>query len=131
MGMGLMPDVELEVMSQTSTGATIVAIADQRLGLGEDMGRGIMTIAIGQSTDRALVTLKLRDAAIGANLQVVGYEPTGREYKRKLLAMGLTPGTQLQVKRFAPLGDPTEIEVRGFRLSLRKHEADALIVTTI
>lgn len=72
--------------------------------------------------------IKLRDVAIGSTLKVVGYEPTARDYKRKLLAMGLTPGTELLVKRHAPLGDPTEIEVRGFRLSLRKAEADALIV---
>jgi ferrous iron transport protein A len=54
-----------------------------------------------------------------------------RDYKRKLLAMGLTPGTELRVTRHAPLGDPTEIEVRNFRLSLRKHEADALITIPV
>jgi ferrous iron transport protein A len=75
--------------------------------------------------------VKLRDAAIGSVLRVIGYEPTARDYKRKLLAMGLTPGTELRVMRHAPLGDPTEIEVRDFHLSLRKDEADALIVTPI
>lgn len=40
--------------------------------------------------------------------------------------MGLTPGTVLTVHRLAPLGDPVEISVRGFSLSLRRHEADAL-----
>ena len=40
--------------------------------------------------------------------------------------MGLTPGTELSVVRVAPLGDPVEIKVRGFSLSLRKDEADAL-----
>ncbi|WP_416668617.1 FeoA family protein [Egbenema bharatensis] len=76
-------------------------------------------------------SVKLRDMAIGSRLKVVGYEPTAREYKRKLLAMGLTPGTELLVKRHAPLGDPTEVEVRGFRLSLRKGEASALMVEAI
>lgn len=75
--------------------------------------------------------LRLSDAAIGATLKVVGYAPTARDYKRKLLAMGLTPGAVFTVKRHAPLGDPTEIEVRSFRLSLRKVEADALIVGAI
>ncbi|URD53328.1 ferrous iron transport protein A [Chroococcidiopsis sp. CCNUC1] len=73
-------------------------------------------------------SLKLRDAIVGSTLQVVGYEPAARAYKRKLLAMGLTPGTEFVVTRHAPLGDPTEIEVRGFHLSLRKDEADALRV---
>ena len=76
-------------------------------------------------------TTKLQDVAIGSHLKVVGYEPTARDYKRKLLAMGLTPATELVVKRHAPLGEPTEIEVRGFRLSLRKAEADALLVELI
>jgi Fe2+ transport system protein FeoA len=75
--------------------------------------------------------LRLSDAAIGATFKVVGYAPTARDYKRKLLAMGLTPGTEFTVKRHAPLGDPTEIEVRSFRLSLRKVEADALIIGAI
>jgi ferrous iron transport protein A len=42
--------------------------------------------------------------------------------------MGLTPGTELRVTRVAPMGDPVEIQVRGFRLSLRKDEAAALQV---
>ena len=43
--------------------------------------------------------------------------------RRRLLEMGLTPGTMVRVVRFAPLGDPIDIEVRGYHLSLRKHEA--------
>ncbi len=43
--------------------------------------------------------------------------------RRRLLEMGLTPGTVVRVVRFAPLGDPMDIEVRGYHLSLRKSEA--------
>ena len=45
--------------------------------------------------------------------------------------MGLTPGTEFTVIRVAPLGDPVEIQVRGFHLSLRKQEADTLIIEEI
>jgi ferrous iron transport protein A len=45
------------------------------------------------------------------------------DIRRRLLEMGLTPGTLLRVVRFAPLGDPIDVEVRGYHLSLRKHEA--------
>jgi ferrous iron transport protein A len=45
------------------------------------------------------------------------------DIRRRLLEMGLTPGTLLRVVRFAPLGDPIDIEVRGYHLSLRKDEA--------
>jgi ferrous iron transport protein A len=72
----------------------------------------------------------LRDLAVGCTGRVVGYEKSARGYKAKLLAMGLTPGTEFTIIRRAPLGDPIEIQVRGFNLSLRKDEANALFVTT-
>ena len=71
---------------------------------------------------------KLREMPIGAKGKVVGFEKGQRAYRQKLLAMGLTPGSEFQVTRHAPLGDPVEINVRGFALSLRKAEAEALIV---
>ncbi|MDR2016949.1 MAG: ferrous iron transport protein A [Burkholderiales bacterium] len=49
-------------------------------------------------------------------------------FRGKLLAMGITPGCYLQVIRVAPLGDPIEIEIRGFRLCLRRSEAAAIAV---
>ncbi|MDR2625733.1 MAG: ferrous iron transport protein A [Zoogloeaceae bacterium] len=51
-----------------------------------------------------------------------------RAYRQKLLSMGLTRGVEFQVTRQAPMGDPVEISVRGFSLSLRKDEAAALLV---
>ena len=50
------------------------------------------------------------------------------ERRARLLEMGLTTGAQIQLIRFAPLGDPVEIEVRGYRLSLRKREAAGIRV---
>lgn len=46
-----------------------------------------------------------------------------RPFRRRLLELGLTPGTQVEVLRVAPLGDPIEVLVRGYRLSLRKEDA--------
>ena len=51
------------------------------------------------------------------------------ERRARLLEMGLTTGTEIQLIRFAPLGDPIEIEVRGYRLSLRKREAKGIQVS--
>jgi ferrous iron transport protein A len=59
---------------------------------------------------------------------VTGYEAGHANYRSKLLAMGLTRGTVVRMVRLAPLGDPVEIEVRGFRLTLRKSEADVLVL---
>ncbi|MCL2308648.1 MAG: ferrous iron transport protein A [Proteobacteria bacterium] len=49
-------------------------------------------------------------------------------FRHKLLAMGVTPGCTLQVVRVAPLGDPMEIEIRGFHLCLRRSEAATIAV---
>jgi Fe2+ transport system protein FeoA len=45
------------------------------------------------------------------------------EQRQRLLEMGMTVGSQFEVVRFAPLGDPIDVKVRGYHLSLRKHEA--------
>lgn len=68
----------------------------------------------------------LKNLVIGDLAKIVGFEPTGKAYRKKLLAMGLTPGTQFSVTRFAPMGDPVEIKLRGFALTLRKDEASVL-----
>ncbi|MBI5774222.1 MAG: ferrous iron transport protein A [Verrucomicrobia bacterium] len=50
------------------------------------------------------------------------------EHRPRLLEMGLLVGTPVELVRFAPLGDPVEIKVRGYNLSLRKHEAEMILV---
>ena len=50
------------------------------------------------------------------------------EHRGRLLEMGLLVGTPVELVRFAPLGDPVEIKVRGYHLSLRKHEAELIWV---
>ncbi|MBL4623280.1 MAG: ferrous iron transport protein A [Immundisolibacteraceae bacterium] len=71
---------------------------------------------------------KLQDLKPGEVARVVGFESGHRPYRRKLLSMGLTPGIEIQIIRFAPLGDPVEIRIRGFHLSLRRDEANILLL---
>lgn len=73
----------------------------------------------------------LKDLAVGEHGQVIGFGEGSKAYRRKLLSMGLTPGTPFSVIRYAPMGDPMEIRVRGFSLSLRRDEACALLVERI
>lgn len=68
------------------------------------------------------------DLAVGDTARIVRYENLSSGYRRKLMSLGLTPGTHILVKRAAPLGDPLEIRVRGFSLSLRRAENRGLIV---
>jgi len=51
------------------------------------------------------------------------------ENRPRLMELGLVPGTDVALVRFAPLGDPVEIRVRGYHLSLRKHEAAHVLVS--
>lgn len=62
--------------------------------------------------------------------QVVVVQSVGgdRAFRRRLMELGLVPGTPISLVQFAPLGDPLEIEARGCRLSIRRAEAAQLIV---
>lgn len=51
------------------------------------------------------------------------------EQRGRLLEMGLLVGTAVELIRFAPMGDPVEIKVRGYHLTIRKHEAEQILVT--
>ena len=70
----------------------------------------------------------LKEMAVGDTGRVVGFNKGGKAYRKKLLSMGLTPGVEFSVTRYAPMGDPVEIQVRGFNLSLRKEEAAAVLI---
>jgi ferrous iron transport protein A len=78
-----------------------------------------------------MTSSRLGDMAVGDKGKVIGLEKGNKAYRKKLLAMGLTPGTEFSVIRYAPMGDPVEISVRGFSLSLRKAEAATLLVERI
>lgn len=70
--------------------------------------------------------MRLSELKQGATARITGIAPGEKVYRHKLIAMGLLPGTELTVTRIAPLGDPVEITIRGFALSLRKDEARIL-----
>ncbi|MFP4373994.1 MAG: ferrous iron transport protein A [Spirochaetaceae bacterium] len=70
--------------------------------------------------------LSISDLDIGESAIIVGYRGGGSSYRSKLLSMGLTRGTPIRLTKVAPFGDPVEIEVRDFSLSLRKEEARVL-----
>jgi len=70
----------------------------------------------------------LKALKVGERARVIGFAAGCPGYRHRLLTMGLTPGTELTVTRLAPLGDPIEVQVRGYSLSLRKDEAEVLQV---
>ena len=75
--------------------------------------------------------MKIRDLEVGQRGVIRRYGDCDREYRQKLLHMGVTRGTEFTLMRKAPLGDPVEIELKDFCLTLRQHEADALEVEAL
>lgn len=70
----------------------------------------------------------LNSLQVGQQAQVVGLSCINTSLRRRLLDMGLTPNTVVKVIRKAPLGDPMELEVRGYALTLRKADAQLIEV---
>jgi ferrous iron transport protein A len=67
----------------------------------------------------------LRDVSVGQTAKVIRIHGEGK-VKRRIMDMGITKGAEIYVRKVAPLGDPVEVTVRGYELSLRKADADIL-----
>ena len=69
----------------------------------------------------------LKDVAVGKTVKVAKLTGTG-PVKRRIMDMGITKGVEIFVRKVAPLGDPVEVTVRGYELSLRKVDAEMIEV---
>ena len=65
----------------------------------------------------------LKDAKVGSTVKVIRLHGEGA-VKRRIMDMGLTRGTEVYVRKVAPLGDPIEINIRGYELSVRKADCE-------
>ncbi len=72
----------------------------------------------------------LRNTKVGSTVKVVRLHGEGA-VKRRIMDMGITKGVEIFVRKVAPLGDPIEVTVRGYELSLRKADADMIEVTEL
>ncbi|MBD2576462.1 FeoA family protein [Oscillatoria sp. FACHB-1406] len=137
LGIGLATGMELRVISRQPSGSVVIAVGDNRLGLDAGIAGKIVVSDCEPNNLKeeekmgTETTMLLREMPPGTQGRVIGYDRVFGGYKGKLVSMGLTPGTEFLLIRVAPLGDLIEINVRGFNLSLRKQEADALIVEEV
>ncbi len=69
----------------------------------------------------------LKEAKVGQTVKVLKLEGEGA-VKRRIMDMGITKGVEITVRKVAPLGDPIEVTVRGYELSLRKADAEKILV---
>lgn len=71
--------------------------------------------------------MTLRDVSVGQTVKVTRVNGDG-PVKRRIMDMGITKGVEVYVRKVAPLGDPVEVTVRGYELSLRKADAEMIEV---
>jgi len=137
LSLGLIPGMELKVVSCTLEGSVLVTVGGSCFSFGAGIAQKIFVTtnlaSIKKKEQQMLINSStyLRDMPVGARVRVVDYEKVYRGYKGRLLSMGLTPGAEFTVIRHVPLDNLVEIEVEGFRLSLRKQEADALCIEEV
>ncbi len=67
----------------------------------------------------------LKEAKVGETVKVVKLHGEGA-VKRRIMDMGITRGAEIYIRKYAPLGDPIEVTVRGFELSIRKADAEMI-----
>jgi len=72
------------------------------------------------------MTLTIDQLKPGQQAKIIGFKACDASYRRQLMALGLTPGTTIDIIRIAPMGDPIQIQVRQACLALRKQEAAIL-----
>ena len=73
----------------------------------------------------------LNNLKIGQRAKVIGLNLNNPEVRRHLLDMGITKGTEILIKKVAPMGDPVDIELRGYELCIRKEEMKNIQVEII
>uniref|UniRef100_UPI00403F015E FeoA family protein n=1 Tax=Lentilactobacillus hilgardii TaxID=1588 RepID=UPI00403F015E len=124
--MGLNTDKKITVLSlATKSSGLVVYFQGQRFAMSLDIAQRIV---VSNVHDPSNVKLRsLADLAIGTSgiiKKIVG----DKRLRRRLLDMGLTSDTVIKINQVAPLGDPIELLVRGYKLSLRKRDASCVLI---
>lgn len=117
--LGLKVGEEIRIISKTKTNA-IFQVKASRLALDREI---IESLVLTEKSATEIINLS--EAPISSSAKVMDIYATGA-LRRRLMDMGLTKNTQLFLKKVAPLGDPIEITLRGYELTLRKSEAQMI-----
>ncbi|MCI0130910.1 MULTISPECIES: ferrous iron transport protein A [unclassified Vagococcus] len=126
--LGLLPGTEMVLLSNKKNQPFIVLFKGTKIGIDDTIAEFIQ---VSEDIEKNSTNLKtLDEIGIGKHAQVIDFTASGA-LKRRLMDMGLTKGVLIQVKQYAPLGDPIEMTVRGYELSLRKQEASLILVKEV
>lgn len=120
--LGLVPGSKI-VLLKTNDHNGIVLIQNSRIALGQDILAGIFVEEVKAEGE----IMSLAELGVGETAKVVKIFGEGA-VRRRLMDMGLTKNVPVTVRKLAPFGDPLEIHLRGYELTLRKSEADFILV---
>ena len=113
------------------SGAVICKVIDARVAISKKLAQSICVEDLGKSgLQVSEEIILLSDLNVGQQGIIKDFTADNEDYER-IVEMGLTPGEMVEVIRYAPLGDPIEIRIRGYMLSLRKAEAERIKVTRL
>lgn len=123
LNLGIRKSERITLLSHDKSNA-IILVGNSRIAIDTSLLRAI------EVSEEALPIkneIGLNEIAIGDSGFVTSIQATGA-VKRRLMDMGITRGTKLYVRKVAPLGDPVEVHLRGYELTLRKEEAELIRV---
>lgn len=120
--LGLRPGSTLFILEHDMNSGVLMAAGDSRIAVDPATARRICVVRL----EEPFAGMTIGDLKPGDRARIVGMGRGMSGYRQRLMAMGLTPGVEFTLTRVAPLGDPVEIQVRGFSMSLRKAEAELL-----
>jgi ferrous iron transport protein A len=129
--MGLLPGEPIRIIRNSGGGPIVLEVKGGRLAFGRGEGRKILVNRTDEPSRRVAMNVALGDLQVGDRGRVLGFGRSDRAYRTRLLTMGLVKGSEFKVTRKAPLGDPLEVEVKGYRLTLRRKESRAVEVEKI
>ena len=118
--LGLAPGETIEVVTKTKNSAIII-VKGSRLAVDASILDKIDLKPAEENEEK----IPLSELPVGRSAIVTDIF-AANETKRRLMDMGITKGSQVYVRKVAPLGDPVEITIRGYELSLRKDDADCI-----
>ncbi|MDR3190598.1 MAG: ferrous iron transport protein A [Lactobacillaceae bacterium] len=124
--LGMLPGTKVALLSLAKDNG-IVLMHNHRLALDVNV---LNKIRVSEIDNNEATWYPLSDLPVGELAMVVDLHGEGA-IKRRLMDMGITKGTRVLMRKVAPLGDPVEIHLRGYELTLRKEEAQDVIISPI
>ncbi|KRL37293.1 FeoA family protein [Liquorilactobacillus uvarum] len=125
--MGVAPNGVLTVITVSKNeSGMVIYLRGQRLAVSYSMAQSIMVKGINEKDNEKLVSLsRVKVGNSGIVNKIIG----NKALRKRLMDMGLTKNTVIKIHQIAPLGDPIELIVRNYKLSIRRNEADFVLVS--